>query len=592
MDYTVIRNIGAFSGGAIAPREDDAFARDLFHENALPMWVYDLDSLRFLAANEAALAFFRCTRAQLFAMDVVTIRPSEAIPAFLDFVTDSAVRYAWTGTNKYRRHDGTLVDLDVTSYPLLWEGRTARCVVGMDSAARRRDAGSSRHTSLYDSLTGLPGRPLFVDRLAHTIRRGRRGQQDVRSHFYVLLLDLDRFGNINDSLGFAAGDELLTAAARRLRTILGPAHTLARIGADEFAVLVEESDRPDDALVLTESLLAVLTGTYTLDGQEVTVTGSVGIVHADREETAEGYLRNATIALRRAKQRGKGRYEVFDTGMHERVVRFVRMENELRHALERNEFRVHYQPIVGLTSGTTVGFEALVRWQHPERGLVPPAEFIPVAEETGLLGGIARWIRHEACTQMQTWRETHPAFRDLTMSINISGSSFADPGFVAQISSVLGATGLPAGNLKMEITESVMMSNVDAIPTLHRVRDLGVHIGMDDFGTGYSSLSYLHRLPVDTLKVDRSFIWNMGAAGENVEIVRAIVRLGQTLGMDVVAEGIETGMQRELLAAMGCELGQGYLFARPAPPDAVERLLTGMGGLHLTNPLVLTPPAA
>jgi len=535
--------------------------------------------------NNAALAFVHYTSAEAAALQITSLRPPEAVPALLDFLADDAVHYHWTGVNRYRRKDGAIAEMEVTSYPLTWHGRPARCVIGTTLVSQRHDRRQREPVGLYDHLTGLPNRTLFTDRVKHA---ARRAQRDPAFRFSVLFLDLDRFRNINDSLGYRIGDDLLLVVASRLREVIAPAHTIGRFGGDMFGILLDGIAETSDAVRIAESLLTALSAPLIANGQEIVVNASIGIVHSDISGSAEYCLRDATIALERAKEHGKARYEVFDRVMHERIVQFVRTESDLRKALERGEFRVHYQPIVALVSGQVQGFEALARWQHPQRGLVPPAEFVPIAEETGLLPEIAAWIRRESCAQMREWLKTMPALRHATMGVNIAATSFSNPQFVQEIAGLLAETGLPPERFQLEITESAMMRNADAIAMLNQVRALGVRISMDNFGTGYSSLSYLHQMPIDTLKIDRSFIWNMGAAGKNVEIVRAIVRLGQTMGMEVVAEGVETAVQREQLNLLGCDTGQGYYFARPAPAQVIEATLARTENLRLAPALV--PP--
>jgi len=380
----------------------------------------------------------------------------------------------------------------------------------------------------------------------------------------VLFLDLDRFKNINDSLGHIAGDQLLIATARTLETCLRPMDTVARLGGDEFAILLDGLENQNHAIAVAERIQQALTRPFNLIGHEVYITASIGITLSSGNYTdPENVLRDADTAMYRAKEGGKARFEMFDSTMHSHAVALLKLENDLRRAIERNEFQVFYQPIICLETDELYGFEALVRWNHPERGLVSPDTFIPVAEETGLIIDIGQQVLYESCRQMREWHLASPA-RPLTVSVNLSAKQFAQPDLIDRVKKTLATTGLAAEYVKLEITESVVMKNAEiATAMLVQLCALGVHLSIDDFGTGYSSLSYLHRFPVKALKIDRSFIGRMGHGGENSEIVRTINTLAQNLGMEVVAEGVETVEQLEQLKSMKCTLGQGYLFSRP-----------------------------
>jgi diguanylate cyclase (GGDEF)-like protein len=418
-----------------------------------------------------------------------------------------------------------------------------------------------RHTAFHDALTNLPNRALLTDRLHMALEHARR-----REHlFAVLFLDLDRFKNINDSLGHAAGDCLLVETARRLEQCSRPTDTVARLGGDEFAVLLDGLETECDAVRVAERVLESLARPFNLGGHEVYTAASIGITLSTHGYVdPENVLRDADTAMYRAKEKGKARYELFDAEMHADALARLRLENDLRRAVENQEFEVYYQPIVSLHAGGLTGFEALVRWHHPERGMVAPTEFIPLAEETRLIGEIGEWVLYEACRQMSEWRELLPAHRSLNVSVNLSGKQLTQPGLVERVRQTLHETNLPPHCLKLEITESAVMDNAEAAASaLALLRSLGIQLSIDDFGTGYSSLSYLHRFPVDTLKIDRSFVSRMCEGGENAEIVRTVVTLAANLGMAVVAEGVETEEQHALLEALNCEYGQGYLYSRP-----------------------------
>jgi diguanylate cyclase (GGDEF)-like protein len=436
-----------------------------------------------------------------------------------------------------------------------------------------------RHAAFHDALTTLPNRSLLNEKLKSAIARARDGHQ-----FAVLFLDLDRFKNINDSLGHTIGDQLLVTLARRLKNSVRDVDMVARLGGDEFAILLEGVKTPSEATHMAERVQKELASPFTLSGHEVFTTASIGIALGEiGYEHPEDILRDADTAMYRAKESGKARFEMFDTSMHARALNLLRLENDLRRAIERQEFCVHYQPIVALEDGHISGFEALVRWRHPERGFISPAEFISVAEDTNLIIPLGLWVLNEACLQMVRWQWQSPGNKLLTLSVNLSGKQFTQPDLVERIELILAETGLDPRRLKLEITESVVMENAEAaIAMLVRLKSLGVQLSIDDFGTGYSSLSYLHRFPIDTLKIDRSFVNLIHAGAENSEIVRTIRTLAGNMGMDVVAEGIETLDQLSQLMELKCEYGQGYLFSKPLEAAAADQLLARRPDWHVS----------
>ena len=436
--------------------------------------------------------------------------------------------------------------------------------IGSDVTERRRAEKRLLHDALHDSLTGLPNRALFMDRLRTTMARLKRRPT---LQFAALFLDLDRFKVVNDSLGHVAGDQFLVQIGKILQTTLGAEHTVARLAGDEFAILLDDLDDRDDARHVVERIFHALETPIRISGQDIFATLSIGIVYGGAQyESAEDLLRDADTAMYQAKTTGKARFQIFDESMHKRAVGLLKLEHSLRRATERNEFVLHYQPIVSLKGGATSGFEALVRWNHPERGIVAPYEFIHLAEETGLIFRIGGWTLREAC---QWLAQGSPVLSDhFTVAVNLSGRQFSQGDLIEEVQRVLSETGLAADRLKLEITESVIMENPEmAVDLLRRLKALGTHLCIDDFGTGYSSLSYLLRFPADTLKVDRSFVNALGKGGRNEDIVGAIVSLAKSLDMDVVAEGVETVEQRDILRALGCRYGQGYLFSRPLEGD-------------------------
>ncbi len=450
-------------------------------------------------------------------------------------------------------------------------GKATRMVGAQTDITQRKIAEEQLvHDALHDALTGLPNRSLFLDRLGHRIRHARRGRDKV---FAVLFLDLDRFKLVNDSLGHSIGDELLVEVSRRLEQAVRPGDTVSRLGGDEFAVLLEEVSDARDAAHVAERIQSYLRAPIHLGGQEVVTTASIGIaLSVSGYERPEDVLRDADTAMYRAKSQGRTRHEVFDSAMHSRAVALLKLENDLRQAVEREEFAVHYMPIVSLEGGRIAGFEALVRWNHPERGLVSPFDFIGVAEDAGLILPIDRMVLAQACRQLRAWQGSSPEGARLTVSVNLSGKQFRQLDLADHVERVLKESGLDGASLAIEITENVLIESADnASQTLSRLRDRGLRIYLDDFGTGYSSLSYLHRFPIDAVKIDRSFVGRMGPKKEGHEIVRAIVTLAHNLGMKVIAEGVETEDQLGELRALQCGYGQGKLFSMPVPgPEAAE----------------------
>jgi diguanylate cyclase (GGDEF)-like protein/PAS domain S-box-containing protein len=435
-----------------------------------------------------------------------------------------------------------------------------------------------------DALTGLPNRLLFMDRLERALKRSKKKNTFL---FALLFLDLDRFKVVNDSLGHLIGDQLLVGIGRRLEQCLRTTdtisryddkHLLARLGGDEFTILLEEIRGVNDATLVAERLIKEVTRPFDLSGHEVFVSTSIGIsISTTGYENAADILRDADTAMYRAKTQGKARYEIFDPTMRDHAVARMQLETDLRKAVENQEFRVFYQAIVALADWKLFGFEALIRWQHPTRGLISPAEFIPVAEETGIILGLGRWILHEACRQMVLWKEQFQSGAPGTMSVNLSARQFAQPDLVSQLAQVLEETGLDARQLKLEMTESLVMQNVEtASEMLKQMKALGVLLSIDDFGTGYSSLSYLSRFPIDTLKVDGSFVGRIGEDKENLEIVRTIITLAHNLKMNVIAEGVETVEQLGRLRDLGCEYGQGYYFSRPISAAEAGHLIADL----------------
>jgi diguanylate cyclase (GGDEF)-like protein/PAS domain S-box-containing protein len=430
-----------------------------------------------------------------------------------------------------------------------------------------------RHRALHDPLTGLPNRILFMDRLQQSTERLRRRSQSLTA---ILALDLDRFKLVNDSLGHRVGDELLAAAAPRLRQAVRSSDTVARFGGDEFGILLEDIGGEREAIEMAERIAGVFAHPFVLDGTEHFVTTSIGIALAEGGEPADDLLRDADAAMHRAKERGRARWELFDEALRGRAISRLRVENDLRRALERRELTLDYQPLVSMGDGRLVGVEALVRWDHPERGRISPADFIPVAEENGLIEPIGRWVLARACRQAADWYDARPDAAPVSMSVNLSAAQVANVGLTDAVAAALRMSGLDPSLLSLELTESVLVGDVEELArTLRSLKALGVRLVLDDFGTGYSSLSYLTRLPLDVLKVDRSFVGGLGVEPRDTAITEAIVAMSQALSMGVVGEGVETKLQLAELTRLGCDLAQGYYFSRPVPAEQITQMLDG-----------------
>ncbi|MBW4515892.1 MAG: EAL domain-containing protein [Timaviella obliquedivisa GSE-PSE-MK23-08B] len=439
------------------------------------------------------------------------------------------------------------------------------------------------YEALHDTLTGLPNRIFLMERLRQALQLTKRHSDYL---FAVLFIDLDRFKVINDSLGHMIGDQLLIAISHRISNCLRPTDTIARLGGDEFVILLADVKDRDSATRVADRLQEELLLPFNLDGHEVFSAASVGIAFSSvGYDRPDDLLRDADIAMYRAKAHGRARYAIFQPGMHSKAVALLQIETDLRRAIERHELRLHYQPIVSLRTCQVTGFEALIRWAHPQRGMISPGEFVPVAEETGLITPMGWWVLQESCRQMQRWHEQFLSAQSLIVNVNLSSKQFS-PHLVDQISQILEETQLPPHYLKLEITESILMENAEsAVTTLSQLKTLGTLLAIDDFGTGYSSLNYLHRFPIDTLKVDRSFVSKVDVDGEQLAIARTIITLAWNLGMEVVAEGVETMKQLAQLRSLQCDYAQGFLFSLPLDVAAVEHLMASQP--H--QPIILNP---
>jgi diguanylate cyclase (GGDEF)-like protein len=444
-----------------------------------------------------------------------------------------------------------------------------------DITERKKAVEQHIHDAFHDPLTGLPNRALFMDRLQHVITASQR--RPATPKYAVFFLDLDRFKIINDSLGHTIGDQVLIVVGRKLADCIRPGDTIARLGGDEFAILLENLSDPAGAVTVADRIREKLDLPLDIKGNEVFASVSIGIaVGSDRYERPEQVLRDADIAMYEAKGRGNASYEIFDSKMHANILDRLQLVADLRGAVDHKELMLYYQPIIDLKTQQLTGFEALVRWNHPTRGLIYPMEFIPLAEEHGLIHQIGAWILHEACRELKLLQTRYPAQQPLSMSINISSRQFSQQDLVGILCGFLAETGVDPHTVILEITESMIMENVDAaVVTMKRLRDMGIQIHIDDFGTGHSSLSYLQLFPVSALKIDRSFINKLTANGDNQEIITHIVSLAKSLNFDVIAEGVEMEHQLANIQNLHCGFGQGFLFARPMAFHAIDAWMQG-----------------
>ncbi len=550
-----------------------AYFQELFDRSPLGIILVDNDGI-ILKANKGFGALFGHKEdAVVSTRSRHLVVPDSCISEAESFLRSTSSGKS-IGKETQRKHsDGTLIPVNVVGYPVRVMGDIVGSYYLYQDITERKDFEKQlSHQAFHDSLTNLPNRLLFMERLGRAVQRGRRRGG---YNFAAMMIDLDRFKRVNDTLGHQAGDQLLMGVALRILSCIRIVDTVARLGGDEFAILLEEFENPREVIQVANRVSDVLNEPFLIDGQEVHTSGSIGIILDTREyERPEEILRDADIAMYQAKERGKDRL-VFNKRMYTEAMKEGQMEVELRVALDKGQMTLYYQPIVQVESGELQGFEALVRWNHPVRGIVGPKEFISLAEETGLIIPLGRWVLKEACEQMAAWcaRGENGCDENLSMSVNLSGRQFAQPDLVEYIKSVLSSSGLDAKNLKLEITETVLMDDArQAAVKLRRLKELGLKVMIDDFGTGYSSLSYLRQFPVDYLKIDRSFISGAGDKNENREIVNTIIMLARNLGLKVVAEGVEEPHQLDMLKEMKCDNAQGFMFSRPVD----QRLATGI----------------
>lgn len=559
-------------------RQSEERFRGAFDHAPIGMALVATDG-QFLQSNESLHKILGYTETELRAMNFQALTHSDdLVPfqhGFAQVVTGELP--TWQMEKRYLHKSGCEVWALVGISLSLEAQSNVPCLIFQiqDITDRRNAEAKLMHDALHDGLTGLPNRVLFMDHLQKTVARAKRNPNLL---FAVLFIDLDRFKIINDSLGHQAGDELLIEVSQRLQRSTRSTDTVARLGGDEFTILLEDVADLSKTLEIADRVLHTLAEPVVLCGQDSWTRGSIGVaMYKPDYADAAAMLRDADTAMYQAKANGKGRYELFNEGMHEHVLKRMKLEADLRRAVERQEFCLHYQPIVALESGKIAGFEALLRWPQSDGAMISPADFIPIAEETGLIILLGEWVLREATRQMREWQERFSLPLSLTISVNLSSKQFADAALSEKIMQILAETRLAPHCLKLELTESVVMEKIETTSALLRqLRQLGIQLSIDDFGTGYSSLSYLARLPLDTLKIDRSFVSQMLANEENLEVVKAIIMLARALGLEVVAEGVETPEQLRQLQMLQCGYGQGYHFSRPVAAPAAGRLIEAM----------------
>ncbi|HEY8035363.1 MAG TPA: EAL domain-containing protein [Methylobacter sp.] len=551
-----------------ALRESEARYRQMFKANPQPMWLYDLETLRFLAVNDAAVAHYGYSEAEFLAMTIADIRPVEDLPQLLDNIKQvkgaAQHQMVWC----HRKKDGTLIDVEIRSHMLDFEGRRAKVVLANDITERRRAEERIHYLANFDSLTGLPNRTQLNDHLKYALSLAKRSN----GHLALMFLDLDHFKDINDSLGHSIGDALLIELAKRLCLVLRTEDTVTRLGGDEFILLLPGVDASGAAHV-AQKLLDAIAESYLIEHYDLTLTASIGIaLYPEDGENLESLSKSADTAMYRAKQEGRQCYRFFTQEMQARSARNLQLVNALHHALEQGQLQVYYQPQISMREGRIIGAEALLHWQHPELGMVSPAEFIPVAEGSGLILPIGEWVLRCAVRQAKAWMDE--GFGPLITAVNLSAVQFRHPDLPELVTRILDEEGLPPEYLELELTESVAMHNPKgAIAVMNNLHERGIRMSIDDFGTGYSSLSYLKKFKAYKLKIDQSFVRDISTDPEDKAIVSAIINLAKSLGLQTIAEGVETEGQLAFLREQGCDEMQGYLFSKPLPIEQFEGLL-------------------
>jgi diguanylate cyclase (GGDEF)-like protein/PAS domain S-box-containing protein len=561
-----------------ALRLSEANFRVLFTANPQPMWVFDRQTLRFLEVNTAASEHYGYTREEFLAMLITDIRHPEDLPALEQELAAGPQGLATSHQWRHVVKDGRTIVVDIATHALEFGGSDAVLVLAQDVTERLELDNRLRHQAFHDTLTGLANRALFYDRVEHAVARGPRSEDG----FAVVFIDLDNFKAINDTVGHSAGDAVLLEVATRLRQSIRPSDTAARLGGDEFAVLIEPVSGGSIAIAVAERIAASLNQPVQVDSDIWFVSGSVGIAFSDHTgQSVDTILRNADVAMYNAKKRGRAQFTVFEPEMYESVAARSLLEGELRQAIERDELTLFYQPQVDLQRQRITGVEALVRWNHPRRGLIGPGEFIPLAEETGLIQGVDSWVLEHAARQMVEW--TANGIGPITLGVNVSGREIATAGLAQRIRQTVSRAGLHPSQVELEVTESVAFEADHARETLAHLREAGFRVAIDDFGVGFSMLSRLQELPVDRLKIDRSFVEKITFGEDEAPIVSGIIAMAHSLRLKVVAEGIETTEQLAFLKRAGCDEGQGYRLGRPMPSADIEQQLLRLGGSRIAG---------
>lgn len=553
-------------------KKSEQHYRDLFFAHPQPMWVYDLETLRFLDVNEAAIQHYGYSKAEFLSMKITELRPPEDIPRLLESLSQISIGLNRIGLWKHIKKDGTLINVEIIAHTIEWGGRFSEVVLAQDVSEQLQTKVQLEQYAYYDALTGLANRSLLLERLQSSLKKPSKKPKS----FAVLALDIDRFKPLKYGFGHLIAEQHLIAVAQRLETCVNEIDVVARVGTDEFAVLINNVLGLNSLMEKVERIHTALAFPFHLEQVTISSSTSIGIVwdHLNSNRP-EDYLQAADTAMFYAKQQGRGSTVFYEPSMATILAEHLQLEADLQKALERHQLRLNYQPIVSLKTQTVVGFEALVRWYHPERGFVCPSQLIELAEKAGLIVPMGQWVLSKACQHLLDWKQQFP---HLFVSVNLSEIQLRHSSLFEQTETILRSLKLPPYSLKLEITESSLMENFTyATNLLEKLKALKIRLLIDDFGTGYSSLSYLQQLPVDSLKIDRSFVKNIEFNPKDVEISKTIVNLADSLGLEVIAEGIETIQQVNILQQMGCEFGQGYFFSPPLAHEEVIDYLNLLG---------------